>query len=494
MPLSLYDLLDQCTVKLIPVKSKTWGTGFFVAKGKIITCAHVVQCYETEKIVVLWQGQEWEARIDHIQPSPIDLALLQVQLPEEEHPPCAFLDEGFNPFDQLYVYGYPDDFPEGSSVTITCEGIAKDQGMTLIKAQAGQVRPGHSGSPALNNQTGKVCGIVSETRSRSTDLGGLLIPVSMVFSQFPELEKENRELHEQEQQFAYRLACSSSQKRERAIQNLVSKDQEWMQGISRDICELSLAAELRLTTGESNYWESKRLAKRYSKSLGRKNCEGPQIGETLEIRRNDISTNKPEEYVDEELGIWLWKIDLLASLETNFSVQWGRAFVNVLNGKSELLLDNRPSSWLGYPLEIRRKRIKEFIALYDEDFILTEGAIVNMILQFDNFYKGKHKIRNFGGWLKDRNLRDFRQFYEEIKNDFRGMDQNKIAQNAIRKTLFGRSRVNLGIRNFTIELEFEDTEKPDIPSVVLVTSASTVDEDQEELLRKCKQWKQLFAS
>lgn len=199
MPLSLYQLLDRCTVKLIPAQSKNWGTGFFVAKGKIITCAHVVQSYETETISVLWKGQKWAtAKIEQIQPSPIDLALLQVEMPEGEHPPCVLLDEAFNPFDKLYIYGYPDDFPDGGSVTIDCEGEVKDRGVALLKAKAGQVRPGHSGSPALNNETRKVCGIVSETRGRSTDFGGLLIPTSTVFKQFPELKSQNNELHQQD--------------------------------------------------------------------------------------------------------------------------------------------------------------------------------------------------------------------------------------------------------------------------------------------------------
>jgi tetratricopeptide (TPR) repeat protein len=206
---SLYELLPRCTVKLCFTGSKAWGTGFFVAKGKILTCAHVVQGYEKEVILVIWQGQEWTtATVEKILPSPIDLALLQVKLPEGYHPPCVLLDDKYAPFDHLYVYGYPDDFPGGGSVTIDCDGIANDRGVTLIKAKAGQVRPGHSGSPALNNETGQVCGIVSETRGRSTNLGGLLIPVSTVFSQFPELQSWNKEIHEQDRRwFNISVSC-----------------------------------------------------------------------------------------------------------------------------------------------------------------------------------------------------------------------------------------------------------------------------------------------
>lgn len=200
MALSLHQLLQQSTVKLMPADGRDWGTGFFVASKQIITCAHVVQGYETEGVPVFWQGTALSvARVEQIFPSPIDLALLLLDTADEEILPLSvLLDETFTPFDRLYVYGYPDDFPEGGSATIRCEGDVREAEVTLIKAQAGQIRPGHSGSPALNFETGKVCGIVSDTRGRSTDLGGLLIPISTVFSHFPELKAQNQAAHPQD--------------------------------------------------------------------------------------------------------------------------------------------------------------------------------------------------------------------------------------------------------------------------------------------------------
>ena len=187
-------LLQQCTVKLVPADSKDWGTGFLVTPNCILTCAHVVDGYDV--IPVWWRGQAWAtARVEQLLPMPVDLALLQIEPPEGEQPPWVLLSEIFKPFDRLYVYGYPDDFPDGGSVTIQCEGDAQEQGVTLIKAQRGQVRPGHSGSPALNWETGQVCGVVSDTRNRSTDLGGLLIPVSTVFSHFPDIQAQNQAAH-----------------------------------------------------------------------------------------------------------------------------------------------------------------------------------------------------------------------------------------------------------------------------------------------------------
>ncbi|NEO88675.1 MAG: trypsin-like peptidase domain-containing protein [Spirulina sp. SIO3F2] len=187
-------LLQQCTVKLVPADSRAWGTGFWVTPNQILTCAHVVK--EHEEISVEWRGQVWTTvGVEQIVSAPGDLALLQVNPPEGEQPPYVLLDTTFQSGDPLYVYGYPDDFPDGGSVTLECEGDVEEQGSKLIKAKGGQVRPGHSGSPALNRETGCVCGVVSDTRSRSTDLGGLLIPVATVFRYFPELQVQNQAAH-----------------------------------------------------------------------------------------------------------------------------------------------------------------------------------------------------------------------------------------------------------------------------------------------------------
>ncbi|MEQ9367970.1 MAG: serine protease [Coleofasciculus chthonoplastes F3-SA18-01] len=169
----LENLLQQCTVKLSVRGQMGWGTGFFVAPEWILTCAHLVKKAEVEPVQVRWQKQEnWsEALVRYLFPNPYDLALLQVRLPTNADPPCVYLDEAIQSGDPLYLFGYPDqDFPNGCPVTFNCEGLTGDE-PGLIKFKLGQVRPGMSGAPLLNQRTGKVCGIVKLTRDRSFDLG-----------------------------------------------------------------------------------------------------------------------------------------------------------------------------------------------------------------------------------------------------------------------------------------------------------------------------------
>lgn len=189
----LEDLLQQCTVKLTIPGQNGWGTGFFVAPGLILTCAHVVKKANGQPVQMWWQNQEWaEAAVEKSLPDPDDLALLRVTLPGAH--PCVYLDEeAVRSREPLYLFGYPDqDFPNGCPVTFDCEGLTGDQ-PALIKFALGQVRPGMSGSPLLNQRTGKVCGIVKFTRDRSIDLGGGAIPTQVILAQFPEL----RELQQQ---------------------------------------------------------------------------------------------------------------------------------------------------------------------------------------------------------------------------------------------------------------------------------------------------------
>jgi hypothetical protein len=204
----LENLLQRCTVKLTLPGRIGWGTGFFVAPEWILTCAHVVQEAKGEPVQVRWQKQEnWaEAVVERSLPNPYDLALLQVMLPTDVNPPCIYLDEEIHSRDPLYLFGYPDeDFDNGCPVTFNCEGLTGDE-PALIKFALGQVRPGMSGSPLLNQRTGKVCGIVKFTRDRSFDLGGGAIPTRVILEQFPQLREFQQQFHGRDRRWSNLVA------------------------------------------------------------------------------------------------------------------------------------------------------------------------------------------------------------------------------------------------------------------------------------------------
>ncbi len=85
--------LQQCTVRL--KISGGHGTGFFVAPGLILTCAHVIKASVDKQINVFWQAQnmDYEATIERwIEEPYLDLALLRLNAEIHSHP-CIDFDE-----------------------------------------------------------------------------------------------------------------------------------------------------------------------------------------------------------------------------------------------------------------------------------------------------------------------------------------------------------------------------------------------------------------
>ena len=201
---SLDDLLNDCTVRVNVGGGH--GTGFFVAPGLILTCAHVIidaigrnvpvsaYCkYNGETIPVKQIGAE-----DVFSPPFPDLALLHV---DTHNHPCVLLGTSFRASIDFYSYGYTKDHPEGESTTGEFEGTV-EYGGTLIKLKDGQIKPGASGSPLLNRRTGSVCGMISNTRDRNSDLGGAGAPMEIIFAKFPDLERKNRTFHNRDHRWA----------------------------------------------------------------------------------------------------------------------------------------------------------------------------------------------------------------------------------------------------------------------------------------------------
>ncbi len=207
----LEQLLQACTVRL--TTGGGHGTGFFVAPGLILTCAHVVEMAKGKPVSVFWKAhqQTYVADVVKCLTDPnIDLALLTLTPPLPDHP-CVSLDELMPQLgDRLYSFGYPQDNPDGDPVTSGFEGESFRGGASLHKLKGGQFNYGSSGSPLLNCRTGRVCGVVAISRNVSTDLGARAIPAWVIFSQLPELIAPHQQFHQTHLQWT--LAALGSRK------------------------------------------------------------------------------------------------------------------------------------------------------------------------------------------------------------------------------------------------------------------------------------------
>lgn len=187
-------LLRQCTVRLSVAGVKGHGTGFFVAPGLVVTCAHVVKGGNTKAIDVVWRDQSYCAEPYRLVGDPrIDLALLKLTDPPPH--PCVYLLDDAQTGDQLYSFGYPDDYLEGDSARAEYEGPTGGPS-PLLKFKETQIRPGFSGAPLLNERTGRVCGVVRRSRDRSSALGGRGVPAAAIFAQFSELAALQQTFHQ----------------------------------------------------------------------------------------------------------------------------------------------------------------------------------------------------------------------------------------------------------------------------------------------------------
>ncbi|MDJ0730887.1 MAG: trypsin-like peptidase domain-containing protein [Crocosphaera sp.] len=278
-------LLQRCAVKVTVPGQMGWGTGFFVAPGQILTCFHVIKNAQNGQVNVSWQNEEnWTEAVIEEGHELLDIALLKLR-DVVDSIPCVHLDDGFQAEDRFYIYGYPDDFPGGASVTGQCEGTAQDQ-QTLIKFKAGQIRPGLSGSPILNQRTGKVCGMVKCTRDRSFDLGGGAVPVEAILTTFPHLLEEQRRFHQNNHQWLSLLPQSPSHAQltrqdYRNRQALINKvNHYWIEGVLETSLDHHQAIALSL--------EERPLALNSLSNLREEFLDSPNITLSSDINVIDI--------------------------------------------------------------------------------------------------------------------------------------------------------------------------------------------------------------
>ena len=185
--------LREYTVRL-KAKGKS-GTGFWVAPGLILTCAHVVTDGDSRQVItplkVYWQNEEYAASIYNLPSNDqVDLALIRldnsIDKPIADHL-CVVLDASVNNGDSLYSYGYTDNYTNGDPRDFTYTDLTGDD-PPLMTFRGEQVQPGFSGAPLLNRKTGKICGLIKRSRDIYTSLGGRGVSTRIIFEYFPELK------------------------------------------------------------------------------------------------------------------------------------------------------------------------------------------------------------------------------------------------------------------------------------------------------------------
>ncbi|MFH7244265.1 MAG: serine protease [Spirulina sp.] len=196
-PSTLDELLRCCVVKV--VVPGDWGTGFFIGEGAILTCAHVVSLLpEGSAVQFEWDGQTYDATVaKKISPAQADVALLRFP-PWRDDLPCVYLGQAAQSWQKATTYGFPTDFQQGGFPAITrLSGFGKDvDGSEVLGFDWIRVKPGRSGSPLLNRDTGYVCGIIKFTQDPSGNFGGGAVPTAEILKALPEVSDLQTAFHQ----------------------------------------------------------------------------------------------------------------------------------------------------------------------------------------------------------------------------------------------------------------------------------------------------------
>ena len=225
----LLELLADCVVR-IDCEGAFAATGFFVAPGEILTCAHVV--HGCERPSVSWAGEQRAVAAVEAVPDlapddetaafyPLpDLALLALE-DAFEHP-CVLLGERLPAADVVVRLCA---FTKGehaagavarSAASTVYEGSLTEDEETLLKLRDGQILGGFSGGPLLDVGGGAVCGVVESSRDARSALGGFGVPVASVLATFDGLKDRNAAFHDRDERWERAVEAERVAERTRA--------------------------------------------------------------------------------------------------------------------------------------------------------------------------------------------------------------------------------------------------------------------------------------
>lgn len=192
-------LRTRCTVALTGAGG-LHGTGFFIDRDLVLTCAHVVGAKAGHEVRVhLVGGAERKGVIKKYLPgNELDIALVEVHLRPEDPPPTAVVLESFLTDNiDYYAVGYPREALTGSAglqeISYRTNASYEVDNVTprTISLQSGGalILPGMSGGALLSSQSGAVVGIVQWSNELEGDKGGGAIPVNRVAQHFTEVSE-----------------------------------------------------------------------------------------------------------------------------------------------------------------------------------------------------------------------------------------------------------------------------------------------------------------
>lgn len=182
-------------------KETTIGTGFFISNdGYLITCYHVVRdaCPsvprdQEELEIEDHAGNRWIGRFQNILSNVLeDIAVLKVDSTGFK---CVSLGFNWESADRIQIYGFQySEFKPFPEVGILSGQTSIDGKERLVIKDARHIFQGASGAPAINVNTQRVIGVLSEKWMDQDAETVFVIPLRKIVTQWSELERVQHEI------------------------------------------------------------------------------------------------------------------------------------------------------------------------------------------------------------------------------------------------------------------------------------------------------------
>ena len=177
-------LLENGTLRILHPDGSTAGTGFLVTWNLAVTCAHLIND-PSVPVAMKFSGQDetfsaWVALEYDSEARKNDVAFLRVEKLPESSEPLRFDPNKGNPSGRSFVaFGYPlhqEDEP-GSYVEGRIASVTNIDGqyMLSLKPNSKMAGPGWSGAPVLDEERGRVAGMIVHAPTSPTE-NALAIP------------------------------------------------------------------------------------------------------------------------------------------------------------------------------------------------------------------------------------------------------------------------------------------------------------------------------
>ncbi|WP_436532205.1 trypsin-like peptidase domain-containing protein [Actinoplanes sp. HUAS TT8] len=176
-------LVRRCLVRIDTADGGA-GSGFWIAPGLVLTCAHVAP---QGTVTVTWQSHRLTGKVRQASPPrradlagswPYpDVALISVPGVDND---CVWLSEQNLPINApLFLIGHSAVYAPDLQVHSASGKLAGTYGddAEFWRFTGDEIAPGMSGGPVLDLTNGTVCGMVKTSRDVEAERGGLLVPI-----------------------------------------------------------------------------------------------------------------------------------------------------------------------------------------------------------------------------------------------------------------------------------------------------------------------------